>query len=156
MAKKVEKLIQNLSKEYGRGSQALLPILQSIQKEKGFVSKEDAWLVSEELGIPIIEIYRTVTFYDLLWIGKKADYEIRVCDSISCAVNGGDRIYQAVVTELGLDGEGMSKDGRFFVERVNCLGRCDESPAMMVNEDVYTGLTPDEARKIVRSLKEKK
>jgi len=151
----VKGLIQELVQEYGSGSESLLPILQRIQEEKGFIAKEDAWVVSEQLGIPLIEIYKTVTFYELLWIGKRADYEIRVCGSISCAVNGGNKIYEAIVTELDIDSSGLSRDGRFFVEKVSCLGRCDESPAMMINDKVYTGLTPEKAREIVRELKEK-
>ncbi len=151
----VKELVNELTQEYGAGSQALLPILQRIQSERGFIAKEDAWVISEMLGIPLIEIYKTVTFYDLLWIGKRADYEIRICGSLSCMLNGGDKIYEVVVRELDIDSTGMSRDGRFFVEKVNCLGRCDESPAMMINDEVYTGLTPEKAREIVRKLKER-
>ncbi len=150
----VTHLVQEVVKDYGKGRQALLPILQKIQQEKGYISREDAWEVSRELGIPIIEIYSTVTFYDLLWIGKKADYEIRVCGSISCAVNNGRRILEAVCRELDTSVGNVSDDGRFYIEKVSCLGRCDESPVMMINDKVYTKLTPEKAREIVRSLKQ--
>jgi NADH:ubiquinone oxidoreductase subunit E len=99
--------------------------------------------ISNVLDISPAEVHGVVTFYSFLNTEPKGKYIIRLCKTISCDMAGKDRIVRVLQKELGIEFGQTTRDGLFSLEFTNCIGMCNEGPAMLVNEDVYSHLTPE-------------
>ena len=134
---KTKKLIE----KYGRKRGALIPLLQDIQKEYGYVPEEAVDLVSKELNIFPVEIYGVLTFYAQFYLTPRGKHTIRVCQGTACHVMGGKEILDYLSEKLKIkDGE-TTKDGIFSLERVACLGCCGMAPVVQVDNDFYGNCT---------------
>ena len=134
---KTKKLIQKHGKKKG----ILIPLLQDIQKEYGYVPEEAVDLVSKELNIFPVEIYGVLTFYTQFYLTPRGKHTIRVCQGTACHVMGGKEILDYLSTKLKIrDGE-TTKDGQFSLERVACLGCCGMAPVVQVDNDFYGNCT---------------
>lgn len=145
--------IQSLITKYGIGRDSLLPILQAIQKKYGYISDYAMQEVASQLDIHPVEVYGVVTFYSFLSTEPKGKYIIRLCKTISCDLAGKEAIAATIERELGLIFGHTSQDRRYTLEYCNCIGMCDQGPAMLVNEKVYTQLTPTKVIDILEKLK---
>lgn len=142
-----------LVKKYGNGRESLLPILQDIQRKFGFISDFAMQEIAHRLDIHPVEVYGVVTFYSFLSTEPKGKYVIRLCKTISCDLAGKDSIANTLERELGLRFGETSHDRKFTLEFCHCIGMCDQGPAMLVNEQVFTRLTPSKVIEILESLK---
>ncbi|MGQ9818473.1 MAG: NADH-quinone oxidoreductase subunit NuoE [Candidatus Kapaibacteriales bacterium] len=145
--------IQFLIAKYGNGRDSLLPILQAIQKKYGHISDYAMQEVASQLDIHPVEVYGVVTFYSFLSTEPKGKYIIRLCKTISCDLAGKEAIAATIERELGLKFGQTSLDRRYTLEYCNCIGMCDQGPAMLINEKVYTRLTPTKVIEILEKLK---
>ena len=130
-----------------------MPCLHFIQKERGYLSEEDALFLAKELNLPPVEVYSVASFYSMFTLKERGKYIIRVCASLPCYLKGSKEILQALTEELNISVGQTTADKKFTIEAVSCLGACDKAPAMMINEEIYTNLTPAEAKEIIRQLK---
>ncbi len=124
----------------------LVNILNKVQQRNGFLSHEIVDYISAELRIPSSKIYETASFYSFFSFEKKGAHVIRVCDSMSCHMNG-TGVLGAIKDVTGL-GAGEYND-RFRVEVTSCIGCCDKAPAMLVDDVAYTELDDVKVRKIL-------
>ncbi len=145
--------IENLVKRYGNGRPALLQILQAIQRKHKYVSDFAQQEVARLLNIHPVEVYSVISFYSFLCSQPKGRNIVRLCRTISCAMAGKEIIESAVKRELGIDFGETTNDGRITLELTNCLGMCDQGPAMLVNEKVYTHLNPETAVNILNEVR---
>lgn len=145
--------IEELIRKFGSGRESLLPILQDIQKKFGYISDFAMQEVARHLDIHPVEVYGVVTFYSFLSTKPKGKYVIRLCKTISCDLVGKETIARTLEKELDLKFGETSKDRKFTLEYCNCIGMCDQGPAMLINEQVYTRLTPSKVIKILEELK---
>ena len=136
--------IQSLVEKYGSGRETLLPVLQDIQSKYGFVSDYVQQEIARVLDIHPVEVYGVITFYSFLSEVKKGRYIIRLCQTISCDLAGKDLIIKTLERELGIKFGETTKDEKFSLEFINCMGMCDQGPAMMINDKVYGNLTESE------------
>lgn len=143
------KEISLLVEQFGPGRQALLPILQEIQNRYGHISDVAQQEIARLLDIHPVEVYGVTTFYSFLNTKQRAKYNIRLCKTISCDLMNKDGIARTLERELGIKFGEITKDERFSLEYINCLGMCDQGPAMLINNEVHTKLTP---RKVVEIL----
>jgi len=142
--------VERLVRIHGRNRTALMPILQEINRKHSYVPEEAMLCIAKELNVPRAEIYGVVTFYSFLSVKPRGRYVIRMCRSISCAKQGKFHpVTAALMEELGIEFGGTSKDGLFTLERTNCMGMCDQGPAMLVNEEVHVALTVAKVLEIV-------
>jgi len=141
------------AKERTRKRSELIPKLQHIQEEKGFLPKESLEELSVELGIPLSSIYGVATFYTQFRFTPLGKYVIKVCHGTARHVNGADKISEAVTEVLGVNEGETTPDGLATIERVACLGCCSLSPVIMVNDRVYGKLTSDKVRDVLTKLK---
>ncbi len=146
-------LIEKWAQEYGRRREALLPILQRIQRRFRHVPEFAMQQVAKELGIFPSEVYGVVSFYSFLDVEPKGKFVIRLCRTISCDMAGKDKIARQLENELGIRFGETTEDGRFTLEWVNCLGLCDQGPAMLVNDKAYTKVTPVMVKEIIEECK---
>ena len=129
-----------------------MPCLHFIQKERGYLSEEDALFLAKELNLPPVEVYSVASFYSMFTLKERGRYIIRVCVSLPCYLKGSREILQALTEELNISVGQTTADKRFTIEAVSCLGACDKAPAMMINEEIYGNLTPAKVKEIIRQL----
>ncbi|MGB9770638.1 MAG: NADH-quinone oxidoreductase subunit NuoE [Candidatus Kapaibacteriota bacterium] len=142
-----------LVEKYGNGRENLLPILQDIQRKFGFISDFAMQEIAHKLNIHPVEVYGVVTFYSFLSTEPKGKYVIRLCKTISCDLAGKDAIANTLERELGMKFGETSPDRKFTLEYCHCIGMCDQGPAMLINEEVHTKLTPSKVIEIIENLR---
>ncbi len=137
----------------GHDRSALIPLLQQVQTEMGYVPKEAISEISKELRVSPSDIYGVLTFYAQFRMKPVGKHMVKICRGTACHVRGAPLIIDAVDEELGLtDGGDTTKDGEFTVEKVACFGACSLAPVMIIDEDTKGNITPDQARKMIRKI----
>lgn len=144
------RVLEILSKFKGKKG-SVMPALQAVQAEFGYLSEQNMKITADELEVPISQIYGVVTFYTQFRLKPVGEHIIKVCHGTACHVSGAQNVSEALRDEFGLteDGETTS-DGKYTLESVACLGCCSLAPVMTVDAETHAKLTPDEARKIVK------
>lgn len=149
---KVEELNQFL-KENKEKDGALIPALHKAQDIFGYLPIEVQNIISEELNVPLSEIYGVATFYSQFSLIPKGKYKIGVCLGTACYVKGSQAILDKVQEELNIDVGQTTPDGKFSLDATRCLGACGLAPVLVINEDVYGKLTPDDVKGIIEKYK---
>ncbi|WP_026476696.1 NADH-quinone oxidoreductase subunit NuoE family protein [Alkaliphilus transvaalensis] len=128
---------------------ALMPVLHEAQKIFGCIPLEVQKRISEELGVPLSEIYGVVTFYSQFTLEPRGEYVIGVCLGTACYVKNAQPILDKVAELTGASVGGTSPDGKFSLEATRCIGACGLAPVLTVNEDVYGRLVVGDVPGIV-------
>lgn len=145
----IQSLIKDLAEKHGRSRQSLLPIMQGVVSHERYLSEYSMVEIARELDLPASEVYGTATFYSFLEAKKMGKNIIRVCRTITCSMKGKSQILFAIQDMLKIKNGETTPDGRFTLVETNCLGWCHKAPAMLINDDVYTDLTPEKVREIL-------
>ncbi|RJO74422.1 MAG: iron hydrogenase [Myxococcales bacterium] len=141
--------VEAVAEKYGRKRASLMPLLQTLQAKYGYISGPAMQTAAEVLDIRPVEVYDTVSFYSFFRTEKSARYTIRLCQTISCDMKNKQRIARQLENELGVKFGQATPDGAFALEYANCLGMCDQGPAMLVNDRMYVKVTPEKVAEIV-------
>lgn len=149
----VTQLVKELADKHGRAVESLLPILQGIVNQEQHISEDAMVEVARELNISAAQVYGTATFYSFLHTKPLGKYVIRVCKTITCMMHGKNQIIKELETVLKIRLGETSHDGMFTLLETNCLGQCHKGPAMLINDEPYTELTPERVREIVMNYK---
>jgi len=145
----IQSLIKSLADQHGRNRENLLPIMQGVIEREKFLSEYSMVEIAREMDIPASEVYGTATFYSFLETKPIGKYTIRVCKTITCAMKGKSQILFAIQDMLKIKLGETTPDKRFSLLETNCLGWCHKAPAMLINNEVYTELTPEKVREIL-------
>lgn len=146
--------IQKELQRYETKESAIIPSLYIAQREnKGWVSAEVIAALGKIMDIPESRITEVFTFYTMFNQKPVGKYHVQVCTNISCALEGGRELAKHICKELGTDCGEVTKDGRFTVSKVECLGSCGTAPMMQVNDAYYENLTPEKAMNLLREMK---
>ncbi|MBC8374061.1 MAG: NADH-quinone oxidoreductase subunit NuoE [Phycisphaerae bacterium] len=137
----------------GRQRTALMPILQAVQRKYGFIRNFAMQKIADALSIHPVEVHGVVTFYSFLSEKPRGRFIIRLCRTISCEMAGKDRVAAQLETELGIKFGETTVDKRFTLEWANCMGLCDQGPAMLVNDTHYTRVTPQRVLEILEECR---
>ncbi len=133
---------------------AIIPALYLAQKEnKGWISEEVIHHLSTVMDIPTSRINEVFKFYSMFNQKPVGRYHIQVCTTLSCAINGARELADHVCKELKVGYGQVTEDGKYSVNRVECLGSCGTAPMMQVNETYHENLTPEMAMNILRGMK---
>ncbi|MBN1296012.1 NADH-quinone oxidoreductase subunit NuoE [bacterium] len=152
-----ERLRQNIMEwvdEVNYDRSGLIPILQKVQKKYHRVSSYAMQVIADALDIHPVEVYSVVSFYSFLDEKSKGRFIIRLCQTISCDMAGKSRVARQLENELGIQFGQTTADGKFTLEYTNCLGMCDRGPAMLVNDQVFTHVTPEKAHEIIEKCRQ--
>jgi NADH:ubiquinone oxidoreductase subunit E len=142
--------VERLVRIHGRNRSALMPILQELNRAHSYLSETAMLIVSKELSVPRTEVYGVATFYSFLSVKPRGRYVIRMCRSIACAKQGKFHpVTAALFEELGIKFGETTSDGLFTLEKTNCIGMCDQGPAMLVGDDVHVALTVAKVLEII-------
>lgn len=147
------KNLDSLILKYKKGECKLITLLEEIVKLNGSLSFESLNYLSKNLKIPLAKLYTPASFYSFLPTTKKGKYIIRICNNLSCCLNGSENIIELLKKELRINLGETTKDGKFSLELTSCLGCCDSAPAMMINNKVYVKLDKNKVHEILRELK---
>lgn len=130
----------------------LINELAEIQKEFGYIPESEIERLAIEMNMQKAQLYGVISFYSRLYTEKKGRNIIRVCKSVTCGMNGSKAIREAIITHLGVGDSMTTEDERFTLEFVECLGLCNVSPVMTINDAVYENLTVEKAIEIIDSF----
>lgn len=128
----------------------LMPILHEAQRIFGCIPVEVQKVISEATGVTVAEINGVVTFYSSFTLEPKGKHIIGVCLGTPCYVRGAQTILDAVIDELGVGVNETTKDGRFTLEAIRCIGTCGMAPVMSVDEDVFGEVDVTKAKRILK------
>ena len=142
-------IIKELADKYGRSREHLLPIMQGVVEHENYLSEYSMVEIAREMDIPAAEVFGTATFYSFLETQKMGRYIIRMCKTITCAMKVKSQVLLAIQDMLKIKIGETTADGRFSLMQTNCLGLCHKAPAMLINHDAYTDLTPEKVREII-------
>ena len=139
-----ERQLLDFIEEHKQVGGCLMPIMQKAQDIYGYLPYEVQKIISDELDVPMEKIYGVATFYSQFNLYPKGQYKISVCLGTACYVKGSGDIYNKLMEILGIAGGECTADGKFSLDACRCIGACGLAPVMMINDDVYGRLTPDE------------
>ena len=146
------KKFEEVVARYPRKEAAMLPVLYLAQREFGYVSVEGMEYVAALLGVSPTRVYEVATFYTMYNKQPVGKYFIQVCTNICCALRGGMDLFAYLSKKLAIAEGQTTKDGRFTLVKVECLGACGNAPMMQVNDDYYEDLTPAKVDELLKSM----
>ena len=146
---KIKKIVEAIDGRAG----APIRVLQQVQGLVGYLPPAALKAVSDEMGIPLSELYGITSFYSFFSLVPKGKHVLQVCNGTSCYVKGSERILNSLKKDFGLEAGGITPDGKFSLEQVRCLGCCGLSPVMAIKENVYRKVKPSQLKDILSSYK---
>ncbi|GAB4286214.1 MAG: hypothetical protein Tsb0018_12360 [Opitutales bacterium] len=144
------KKIETVIPRYPERRSALLPVLHLVQEDQGYISKEAMEWIAEQVGVEPIHVYELVTFYPMLRETPAGKKQIRVCRTLSCALAGSYKVCEIFQKRLGAPLNGVSDDGEYSVEFVECLASCGTAPAVLVDDKLYENVTPERTENFIK------
>ncbi len=137
------------------GRDTLIPILQAVQEEQGYLSQAAVARIGRHLGIPASKVYGVATFYNQFRFQPKGTYHILVCRGTACHVKGSAKVLEAIAKHLKIEPGKTTRDKVFSLETVACMGACALSPVICINEDFYAKVSPAKVVKLLESYRER-
>jgi NADH-quinone oxidoreductase subunit E len=128
---------------------ALVPMLLYAQDEIGYLSDSVIAEVAERIGITELDVRNVASYYSMLRFKPAGKFNVQVCTNISCMLRGGYELYERFRDELGVGDKGVTTDGMFSLEEVECIGACCWAPAIQVNYEFHMDLNPNHVRGIL-------
>ncbi len=147
---KVEKVMENYEGQKG----AMVPILQSIQEEYGYLPRPALEYVAKRLRIPASKVYGVATFYAQFHLAPRGENIIRICRGTACHVRGVSKVADKMKELLAVGVGETTEDMKFTYEEVACIGACGLAPVMMINDRTYGKLTQDRLEGILEEYRE--
>jgi NADH-quinone oxidoreductase subunit E len=136
-----------------RRRSAVLPALYLAQYQQGYITANAVRYVAELLGITRADVEDVVSFYTMFYTKPVGKFVLQVCRTLSCALNGAERVTEELSSKLGLSPGETDSTRTFTLLEVECLGACDRAPVVMVNDAWHECLKPEDASKLVDDLK---
>lgn len=143
--------INEIIAEYQGEQWPLIPMVQKIQDEIGFIPPESIPLIAEALNLFPSEVQGVVSFYEQLYVEPRGRNIVRVCRGTACHVRGGKAILKTVKEQLGLEENETSEDLEYTLETVACLGVCTLSPTMVINNRVYGPMSTKKVKQLFKN-----
>jgi len=141
----VQKAIEN----HGVHKDELIPLLMEVNTSLGFLPVEALALISQAMKIPIAYVQTVASFYSMLSMKPRGRHVIKFCENAPCHVMGGHKVWNALFDAIGLKEGETSADGKWTLATTSCLGACGVGPVMLVDEDLYGNITPEQVPEIL-------
>ena len=133
---------------------ALIPLLQAVQDEFGYISEEAISRIGTHLLLPSSKVYGLATFYNQFSFSQRGYYHVVLCNGTSCHMAGSGELLNEISKLLEIEDGQTTRDGLFSLEVQSCIGACGQSPVMSVNGEYYSRLTVKEVREIIKQYRE--
>lgn len=155
MTYKMTEEIHNILSRYSKTKENLIKALHELQEAnpQNYISDEIMDLCASYFKLTKAQVYGVVTYYSMFSIKPRGTYHISLCKSPVCTMMGSENIFKYFEDKYHLLPSGISDDGFFSLEKVECLGRCGKAPSMMINKEFFTELSPEKIDEILLNLK---
>ena len=134
---------------YAGKAHFLIPVLQDIQEELGYIPPEMLEPVARRLKVPLTQVYAVATFYRAFSLRPRGRHVIKICDGTACHVKGSKVLLSTVLQEAGINSGATSADGAFTLESVHCLGACALAPVVVIDGNYYERVRPERLRELL-------
>ena len=138
----------------GRKRSAVVPMLIYAQDEVGAVTTELIDEVARRCGVTPLQVDEVVGYYSMLHRKPLGKFHVQVCTNISCLLVGGEELYEHAKKKLGIGHRGVTADGQFSLEEVECIGACSWAPAIEINYDFHHFVTPEKLDQLIDGLRQ--
>lgn len=146
-------LLDEIMRTHGYRESDVIAMLQDIQKQERYLPEGELRMLAERVGMTPGRVYALATFYKTFGLKPRGRNLIKVCMGTACHVGGGSLILDKLTRDLGVEAGEMTRDGRFTVEPVRCVGCCGLAPVVVVNEDFYGKVTQRKTSRILENYK---
>jgi NADH-quinone oxidoreductase subunit E len=149
---KESELIEQIVDRYDADTGMLIPILQDLQADCGYLPLEYLSCLADRLDVPMSRIYAVATFYTSFRLAPKGQHDVTLCMGTVCYLKGAPKICEAITREFQVEPGSTTRDRLFTLQAVNCVGACALAPVMIVDGKYYDGVTPESALEILNEL----
>jgi len=146
----MEKILEKYNQA---GRDSLIPILQEVQEMEGYLSEKSLVKIGKHINLPVSKIYGVATFYNQFRFQPKGKYHIQVCRGTACHVLGSATVMQQLEKTLKIKNDETSRDGKFSLEVVACIGACGLAPVIAINGKFHAKVNSESIKEIIKSLK---
>lgn len=147
-----KKLIEQIIDRYDGQIGMLIPMMQDLQAECGYLPVDDLRSLSKQLELPLSRLYAVATFYSWFRLAPKGAHEVTLCVGTVCYLKGSGAISEAICKEFHVEPGGTTRDRLFTFQAVNCVGACAVAPVMIVDGKYYESVTVDSAFEVLYGL----
>lgn len=148
-----EEKLRAVIEKYRDVQGALMPVLQEAQEIYGYLPIEVQKIVAEGLQVPLEEVYGVASFYSQFSLNPKGEVGISVCLGTACYVKGSQALLEEISKNLGIEAGATSPDGKYSLDATRCVGACGLAPVIIINNDVYGRLKPEDIKGILDKYK---
>ncbi|MDD6920182.1 MAG: NADH-quinone oxidoreductase subunit NuoE [Eubacteriales bacterium] len=146
--------LQQIIDKSDKKESSLIMILHETQNLYGYIPREAQGYIAQQLSIPASKVYGVVSFYSYFVDKPKGKYQVSVCMGTACYVKGAEDVLKRLEEELGIAFGETTEDLKFSIAQTRCLGDCSKAPVIMINDETYGMVTPDEVPLILNKYKE--
>lgn len=148
----INQAVHDALQTHGYGRDELIPILQDVNHQLGYLPTLAIVKLSQMMKIPTSQIYSVASFYSMLSTEARGEHVIQFCESAPCHVMGGRQVWNTLLETLGIGPGETTPDGKWTLITTSCLGVCGVGPVMIVDDEVYGNLTPQRTRDILAQI----
>ena len=152
-AKTKQKSVRSIIKKYDGDKTAMIAILQDVQEEFRYLPKEALSSISKQMEVPLTRIYEIATFYNAFSLKPRGRNLIEVCAGTACHVQGAANLMDRIERDLKISCGETTKDKKFTLEEVRCLGCCSLAPVARISGNIHPNLTQDQIPKVLANYK---
>ena len=135
--------------QHGNSPAELISILTDINHELGYLPDTALEEVGRLMQIPRSKLYSVASFYSMFSMTPRGSHIVQFCESAPCHVVGGREVWQALQAQMSLKSGETSKDGKWTLVTTSCLGVCAVGPVIIIDDDIYGNVTPDQVAGIL-------
>lgn len=150
----MEEQLNSVFASYKGEKNELIPVLQDVQEEIGFLPEEAMREVARFVRVPESKVFGVATFYARFHLQPRGEHIIRLCCGTACHVRGASKIADRIKTELDVEVNGTTGDMKYTYEEVACIGACGLAPVMTIDKTTFGKLDPDKTKKIIATFGE--
>lgn len=149
----VLKAVQAAVDRFGASQDELIPIMNEVNREVGYLPSEALDEISRLLRVPRSRLFSVASFYTMLSTKPRGKHVIQFCESAPCHVAGGREVWQAIKDYLRIDEDETTTDGKWTILTTSCLGLCSVGPVMLVDDDIYGNVDPTQVPSILEKYR---
>lgn len=146
----IKEVVKKICTDLNHDPEELIAILHQTQGHFGYLPNVVQHAVAEELGVPRARVYGVITFYSFFTMEPKGKYPISICMGTACYVKGAEKVLEAFEKELDIKNGGTTKDKKFSINTLRCVGACGLAPVLMIKDKVYGRVKPEQVASIIK------
>jgi NADH-quinone oxidoreductase subunit E/NADP-reducing hydrogenase subunit HndA len=147
--------IKEICASFNNDPQELINVLHKCQEHFGYLHAEVQEVISDDLTVPVAKIYGVITFYSFFTMTPKGKYPVSICMGTACYVRGAEKVLEEFKKEMGIQVGQTTKDGKFSLSSLRCVGACGLAPVVLVGDKTYGRVAPDDVKNILKEYSDK-